>query len=534
MADPCAAIRKTTARLEEKVADLKGDMEGASGSVLHRLAGQLTLALNQLTRAQRDLNACEASAPPVETPPVVNPPVVAAPPAPVPSLPDPCLAIRITAGVLETTVTELRDAIVDATGPQLHTLSGQLNLALNRLAAAQQELSTCKRSSAGWAVLLCHWSDDSSEPRDRQFFEDLFTTSGAGSLNMTDYFTDCSHGNVTLAGTEVFGWFDLGFERSAYVGNEVPGPNELDRRSMMNRAKAVARDNQVDLSPFFGVVVCFNVQTDLFGGPIGACCDLLSFEPSVIGQEMGHVYGLDHSRRDGSTEDYTDQWDTMSTWGSTHRAPHPRWTAVGPGLNGPNMRSQRWLDERRVWRSSRAEAQTITLRPLHRRELPGFLGAELPGADSSHSLFIEFRDVDRWDAGIPEPTVLVHRFEGNHSYVMHDAAGHDSLTRGRVLQYGEMNALSSAFGRVEVLDIDAPNRSARVRLQHRAAMGVVPELPTSLVPGTASAELAAAPLVRNGDGGDVLRQVVRWIECELDRSTEMASPAPKQYAGKTA
>lgn len=514
MSDPCVAIRKKAAEIEERVAELRGDIVGATGSVLHALAGQLNLALHQLTRARQELASCEASAPPpVVVPPVVVPPVVVPPT----EAPDRCLPIRMTIAMLEQSVADLRDEIAGATGSVLHGLAGQLVQALNRLASARGELAACEHSFAGWAILLCHWSDDSSEPRDRQFFNDLFTSSGAGSLNMTDYFTDCSHGKVDLDGTEVFGWFDMGVPRSAYVGNADPGPNQLDRNGMMNQAKAVARGQGVDVSRFFGVVVCFNTKTDLFGGTAGACCDLLSFEPSVLGQEMGHVYGLDHSRRDGSSDDYKDRWDTMSTWGSTHRAEHPRWTAVGPGLNALNMRSQGWLDEKRVWRSSRLVFdQVVELRPLHRRELPGFLGAQLPGPGANQPLFVEFRDVDRWDAGIPEPTVLVHRFEGNHSYIMHDAAGSDSLTKGNVLLYGEQNSQTRAFGRVEVLDIDVKNRTARVGLHHRAAVGIVVEPPSSLIAGTGDA-------VRR----NALKTVVGWAQGELEKANELTSPAPK-------
>lgn len=191
-----------------------------------------------------------------------------------------------------------------------------------------------------------------------------------------------------------------------------------------------------------------------------------------------------------------------------------------------NMRGRGWLDEKRVWRSSRlAFDQVVDLRPLHRRELPGFLGAELPGSASSGPLIVEFRDRDRWDAGIDEPIVLVHRFEANRSYVMHDAAGRDSLTKGQALQYGQANGLSQAFGRVDVLAIDVQNRTARVRLQHRAAVGIVADGPAALV-GVADAARGGRAL------GDVARRhaletIVGWAKYELEQSNELTSPAAK-------
>src|SRR5204863_8057657 len=58
--DPCAKIRNDVRALNQKVADLRGQMEGATGSVLHGLAGQLNAALKQLSQAEKTLAACEA------------------------------------------------------------------------------------------------------------------------------------------------------------------------------------------------------------------------------------------------------------------------------------------------------------------------------------------------------------------------------------------------------------------------------------------------------------------------------------------
>ena len=144
-------------------------------------------------------------------------------------------------------------------------------------------------TKSSWAVLLCKFSDDSTEPFPRDYYEDLFTASGVGSQNMVDFFRDVSHGNLDLSDSRVFGWYTLKQKRSDYTG--------LDTRSnLINWARQAAAANGDNLSPYVSVVVCMNVLTDLFGGGEGAVCDPNSTDPRYLGQEMGHFYGLDHSR----------------------------------------------------------------------------------------------------------------------------------------------------------------------------------------------------------------------------------------------
>lgn len=74
-------------------------------------------------------------------------------------------------------------------------------------------------TSTPWAILLCKFSDDASEPQPRQYYEKLFTQTGSGSLNMVDFFSDASHGQLDLSGSQVFGWLTLDKARSDYTGS---------------------------------------------------------------------------------------------------------------------------------------------------------------------------------------------------------------------------------------------------------------------------------------------------------------------------
>src|SRR5207253_2328183 len=128
--------------------------------------------------------------------------------------------------------------------------------------------------------------------------------------------------------------------------------------------------------------------------------------PQLVMQEMGHNYGLQHSRSaQGTVEsgDYGDPYDIMS--GAECQGFYGPYGLAGPGLSAANMRGRGWLDESRVRHLNKATDRfpvTVTLRPLYARALPGHL------AVSIEDTIIEFRDPVGFDAGLPKPVVLVH------------------------------------------------------------------------------------------------------------------------------
>jgi hypothetical protein len=195
---------------------------------------------------------------------------------------------------------------------------------------------------------------------------------------------------------------------------------------------------------------------------------------------MGHGYGLDHSRADGSEQEYMDIWDTMSTnVGGTFSSPDPNYTFIGPGMNAWNMRSRGWLRESRVWKPATANfgTQDVVLRPLHRRDLAGYLAAELG------PYLIEFRVAERWDAGLQGGGgILVHRFADNISYVMGPPAAAELVSPfvahpqkvGESFQVGDDAHRFTPFYRCEVIAIDNAAHTATVRLSYRPAVKPLP------------------------------------------------------------
>jgi len=229
-----------------------------------------------------------------------------------------------------------------------------------------------------------------------------------------------------------------------------------------------------------------NVPTDLFGGVgVGVVCDdgrvnvgawwefdgMSSLSPSSLGQEMGHVYGLNHSRADGSLEDYMDQWDTMSTVTALMDA-HPFFPdkdelgrlvfRLGPGLNAANMWGRGWLDLSPIWTAGEEEfGATVQLRPLHRRDLAGYLAARVG------PYFFEFRVPERWDAGIKQAVVLVHEFDLGYSYIHTGKSGNQGLMAGDQFEWGTASDPLGPQIRVEVVSIDATARTATLKFNRR-------------------------------------------------------------------
>ncbi|MER8225863.1 hypothetical protein ABTZ58_36040 [Streptomyces sp. NPDC094143] len=182
-----------------------------------------------------------------------------------------------------------------------------------------------------WAVLLCQFSDAATPPGfSRKRFDELFTGAGTGKLGMVDFFRDMTHGNLDLTTSRAFGWYTLPKKSTEYTGS---GANPQGRKDLITWARQTATAAGVYLTPYGNrICVVTHPPTDLFGGPDGACTGdgrdgngMTSLSPSLMGQEMAHVYGLDHSWA-GSTE-YGDYWNTMSTR-TPYMTPHPVYTEV--------------------------------------------------------------------------------------------------------------------------------------------------------------------------------------------------------------
>lgn len=312
-----------------------------------------------------------------------------------------------------------------------------------------------------WAIILARFQDNTDPLPAMGIYQDLFTSAGIGKQGMVDFFRDMSHGKIDTSGSQIFGWYTIPYNRADYG-------TKLDRNGLLNEGRALATAAGVDLSKFAGVVVSCLGSVDLCGwvGGMAALCDSFSLSPSLLGQEMGHGYGLDHARLQGSTDDYRDPWDVMSTGAYPWmEADNAEFTKVGPGLNAWNMRGRGWLDEARVFTAPATSWNgSVQLRPLHRTDLPGFLGANLG------EYLLEFRVPQRWDAAIGDACVLVHRFDSNHSYLMPATNGSQSLLTGSAFQIGAPNFEYQPYWRAEVTNIDMENLTATLNLALRPAV----------------------------------------------------------------
>jgi hypothetical protein len=354
--------------------------------------------------------------------------------------------------------------------------------------------------STPWAILLCKYSDDASEPYPRERFEEIFTSKGNGKFNMVDYFRDMSHGTLDLKGSRVFpdsdiGWYTLPHSRNEWAGT---GTETYGRNAPLVWGQTAAAANG-DILDGYHILVVLNVPTDVWGSPAGVVADdgrwdngMTSLSVSILGQEMGHAYGLNHARIEGSTIDYKDPYDVMST-AAAYMAPHPVYTErdkranllfrIGPGLNAAAMSSTGWLDRTRVAQLESNKRNTVTLRPLHRLDLPGSLCAQVG------DFFIEFRMNELWDREFSEPVVLIHDFFNGQSYLQVADSGTPGMHVGDVFSKGDVSdqpLLAHGFGiKVTVTAIDGGARTATLDVQHwvpeRAVVG-----PGALIGGVAN------------------------------------------------
>jgi hypothetical protein len=263
-----------------------------------------------------------------------------------------------------------------------------------------------------WLVLLCKFQDDlSADPNPAAFYAALFTAPDVE--NVVTYWGDVTYGELDLTGSEVRGWLRLDQNRADYKG--------LDSRlDLVNWAKQKATDSGVNVGDYFGVIVYMSVRTDLFGSAGRfVVCDVDS-NLAQIQQEVGHGYGLQHSRSVAIPTDYENPFCIMSglLFGGTDPTfIDDRFGQSGPGLCSPYLYAKGWLPEFRMVRvatNGRTPAPTeLTLAPLGERDT-AHPQVAIFGFDSPQELtyFVEYR-AGGWDRGLAQNAIVIHQLRAD-------------------------------------------------------------------------------------------------------------------------
>ena len=345
------------------------------------------------------------------------------------------------------------------------------------------------------AVVLCKFSDRTTEPHPRSFYDDQFTASGVGKQGLFDYWKTVSYSQLDLTGTVVKGWYTA--QRPAGTPLTVAQWNALTRSQKID-ACGTAALGDVNFNNFAGVVVLTNqsgLQEDLFGGGPPTTINGTSY-PNLgsmdseedqrfdgIAHETLHLLRMNHSRilsQSPGQDDYGDPYDmgsclgcfgTYSPWGLNNLG--------GPGLNVVQMDTAGWIAANRITNlnNSTCQQSTVQLAALNHPEASGFLEARIPASiaitkigtsTTTDHYALEFREASGLDAGILNDTVLVHLHGlDTYSYWVDQsgiAGTYYSASGGTLLQGGDeyVDTTNKAYVAVNALDSAAHNATLTI------------------------------------------------------------------------
>jgi len=294
-------------------------------------------------------------------------------------------------------------------------------------------------------VVLCKFTDSQNEPKPVQYFQDMFSETGAGKHGVFDYWKDVSYGNLDLTGTLVKGWYTVPLtlaQWQAFAGKQ----RDKIIDNCASQAITDLKNINKTFNDFAGVVVVTNqtgLSEDLFGGvgiTIGGQNYNIGFMDTEWDQpltgilhESGHLVRLIHSRLLSTPNaDYGDCYDIMSQYSCGYQTAAFSYQGIGgPGLNAALVdgQNQGWLPGGRglTFNNGSCAQQALQLAALDHAQATGYLAARIPaarqfGATTSDYYYLELRHQDRWDSGIPQDALLIHlRGQDGRSYWVNQA-----------------------------------------------------------------------------------------------------------------
>jgi len=276
--------------------------------------------------------------------------------------------------------------------------------------------------SQQWVTILCRFADSTGvTPQPLSYYETEID-------RMEDYWEETSYNNIDLAGSVERDWANLPQNRIDYLDQP---PTHFVGHTLNWAEIAVdctgVHDAAVNFPNFDGINLIFNQPLDCcaWGGSLtlnldGATktYDMTWLPPfgwgnlDVLGQEMGHAFGLPHSSGPYAST-YDSQWDVMSS-GGTCAVPDTNYGCLPVHTVSVHKDALGWIDPSERYVATTAPNQVIFIQRLALPTAAGFLTAQIPiGGSATDFYTLETRKLAGFDAlgAIPGEAVVIHKVD---------------------------------------------------------------------------------------------------------------------------
>lgn len=306
---------------------------------------------------------------------------------------------------------------------KLVEVTGVLDPETNRITVQEVSTATIIESHHGishrsgsqqWVTVLCRFGDSTgTTPESVSFFEDLMD-------EMDTFWQEVSYDTIDLAGSDEIDWVNMPQNRSAYINSTT----NRARLGLLAQDCASAADSQVNFPDYDGINFVFNedlgccswgggVTLNIDGTTKGYSATWMATwgwgNQDVMGQEMGHGFGLPHSSGPyGAT--YDSQWDVMSSGGSGLN-PDPQFGNMGVHTVSFHKDALRWIPSARKYVATNDADQLVFIERLAQPATSDdYLMAEIPiGSSSARFYSVEVRQFEGYDTRVPDEAVLIHK-----------------------------------------------------------------------------------------------------------------------------